>query len=91
MIEDASPDNPTATGKLLIEKWILPLERMKSLERELNTARKEVDIATKELGEWIMPDDAVLGETIAVWCGNQLIAATKRAGDKYEITIRKRA
>ena len=70
-------DEPTREGEKKIERWQRAIERLRSAKDQVNRAECELTNATNDLGRWLMPDDARIGEPIGVWYGDALITATK--------------
>jgi hypothetical protein len=63
------------------------------LDRAKNEVQqKETNLINSQnlLSKWLLPEDAKIGEKIAVWYGDSLIQVTVLDGRDPEITIRTR-
>ncbi len=92
----------TAEGQRLVEVWLATERLIDSLKSQLKDAERDLDVAKRELGRWLCPDDARTRETFCVWYGDSLISAYVRQapceglGDhpagagEFDITVRTR-
>ena len=80
---------PTLLTSERIRKWENALAAVKDCKARLNSAECDLLNATNELGKWIVPSDAKIGETFNIWHGDGLISASYD-GSRYEINWRMR-
>lgn len=83
----------TVTGRNKIERWQRAVQRLDSAKRDVNSAECELENAMNDLGRWILPEDADVGEKIAIWFGDSLIQCEKTDHSgigTYRLTIRTR-
>jgi hypothetical protein len=62
-------------GEQLLRAWLYAKERVRTAERELNSAQCDQSNTQTELVRWLLPRDAKEGEKIAVWFGDSLVQA----------------
>jgi hypothetical protein len=82
----------TREGRELIQRWVNADAGVSQAQRELKRAEEHLNETANALAEWLLPADAMCGETIAIWHGSSLIAVTKMDGDlnPHRIKIRTR-
>jgi hypothetical protein len=80
----------TSDGKRLIDAWVGAQERERLAQSELNSARCEVSNSQRALAKWMLPDDAKVGEKIAVWHGDSLIQVEMLSHGDAVVSVRTR-
>ena len=85
----------TSEGTRLIKVWLETRHDLEQTERKLAHNKDDLEEATRNLGAWLLPDDADRYEKISVWFGDSLIQAYfhwgVEQGDKiYTVVVRKR-
>lgn len=80
----------TREGARLIAEWMRATEAVKRCRMDLNRAECDEKNAQLALGKWLMPDDAKVGEKIAVWEGTSLFQGEKLENGDVAVTIRTR-
>lgn len=80
------PDQKTAR---LITKWQAKRNELKQAEDAFNEAVIDSKRATSDLGAWLVPDDAHLGEIFNVWVNGELLMIRVQIGkNNYDISYR---
>lgn len=68
---------PTRDTEYHIKQWVDMAQRAESLKRQHSTAVHDLLDVTNELGRFLSPKDAKIGETFNIWYGDGLLAITK--------------
>ena len=63
----------TTEGERLVEQWSRSKDEVQHIRDRLNSAVCNEYNAASALIKWLLPDDAQIGEKIAVWHGDSLI------------------
>lgn len=74
-------------GQNKIDRWQNSTGLLDRAKSHIIATECELANATNDLGEWLLPDDAKVGETFCVWHGAIMIAVTKTEDD-FKIKIR---
>ncbi len=80
----------TKEGNTKIERHTQAIVNLRRAESNVVSAETELANATNDLGKWMMPNDALVGETIGVWKGDTISLVTKLVDNGYKIVDRKR-
>jgi len=79
----------TRDGARYVAAYLRAATYLRRRREDVERAERDMVEAETVLGEWILPPDARIGETIAVWEGDSLFAATKTVvGVRVEIRSR---
>lgn len=78
---EAAHIQPTRDTLSEVRRWVDAVDHLASIKSQLNSAECEVTNATNELGRFITPKDAKVGEVFNIWIGDGLLQVTKTRAD----------
>lgn len=76
-MSDAGELKPSNTGLHLIETWAKQRRERRRIEHQLETAKQGELNAQHAIGEWLIPEDAGLGESFTLAVGNGFLSVRK--------------
>ncbi|HXJ66866.1 MAG TPA: hypothetical protein VNN79_24175 [Actinomycetota bacterium] len=63
----------TSEGKRAIDEWQNAIKMVDQARSRLRNAEGALETTEERLAKWMLPEDATVGEKIAVWHGDSLI------------------
>ena len=84
------PENTTREGNHKVRRFTAAAKTIERIKRDLTSAETEMTNATNDLGEWLVPDDAKIGEVFHVWFADGIIQAELVGAHDFKVSWRKR-
>ena len=63
----------------LVRDWESSIERLNAVNNEINYAKCCLANNTNELGRWLVPEDAKVGEVFSIWIAGKMLSVEKIA------------
>lgn len=79
-------DNKTEQS---MRRWERARERVEKAKSELVSAECELANAANDLGRWLSPDDAAVGEKFSVWVEGKMLVVEKNEHNNFKAEWRK--
>lgn len=79
---------PVGTGVEKIKYWEQCVERVKRAKREVNSGETDLANATISVGNWLVPNDANVGEVFHIAVGNGWLQVKKLENRDFEVSWR---
>ena len=69
----------------LFKEWSLKVEKLKTVENDIKHLKINILNAKKNLGEYLCPHDALIGEKFSIWIDGKFLNIDKLNNNDFNI------